>query len=1051
MNRIILNICLFCLFIFVLGASDKAFAQFGKNKVQYNKHKWDYIQTPHFDIYFSEGGYDLALFTSKEAEKVYLFVTDNFRWNFSDEDRVSIIIYNSHNDFEQTNVTSGTLSEGTEGFTEFLKNRVVVQFEGDWESFRHLVHHEITHGITNYMLFGSGIMSIIQGYSRTRVPLWFIEGLAEYESNFGMDAESDMYIRDMVVNSRLPELEYLDYYGFYGVYKGGQSFISFINDTYGKEKIGEILHKLRSGRDAWQAFKSALGLDYKELNRRWQQYVNKQHWPVGAMTETPIDFAEKLTDHGDEEINFYDISPAISPKGDMMAYMSNSSDYFDVYLYSLVENKRIKKLISGERTKTFEELHIVRPGISWSPDSKNIVLASKSGGQDAISIVDVETGDVTRTISFDLDGIFSPAWRPTGNEIAFVGMKNGASDIYMVNLENGKLTKITDDTFSDLSPAWSSDGNKLIFTSDRGDWINPGALPRDFEIVEHNYTYKDIYIASSDRSWELIRLTDTPINDEREPVFAGDDDIIYCSDANGIFNLYRMNLTTKETYAMSNVVTGITQTSVSQDGTELVFASLYNFGYDIYLMADPLDVHHKKELEPTPLQKKLENREPITVPEPFNHVVQKSYRNSPTRPYKNFVFDFRSRSYADVAKKELPDTASFKNEEGEFVVNPYKVKFTTDYVYASAYFSSVWGARGVAMAHFSDILGDHNFYFLTDLQNRVEVSNYLLGYSYLPHRIDFHLSLYHFLYYFSYINPTAINFRDYFRDRNYGLSAAASYPTSKFTRLELNGDFLGISREMWDPENEDYFRDEGRQLVIGELAYVKDTSVGRYFGPMNGMRYRISLTASPDLYPSHNDTSFATRSMDFQTIVGDFRKYYKAGFDYSFALRAAGGASFGNNPQQFFLGGVTNWINRPYRIDFDFSDIEDIYVGRFMTPLRGGDLYERYGDKFFLTNAEFRFPFIQYLIFGWPIPYPFVNVRGAIFSDFGAAWSNDFRFIDSSVNGHTKLETPIWGIGFGIRFPFPFIGWPTRWDVAWKTDLDMISRPKYYLSIGYEL
>ena len=191
--------------------------------------------------------------------------------------------------------------------------------------------------------------------------------------------------------------------------------------------------------------------------------------------------------------------------------------------------------------------------------------------------------------------------------------------------------------------------------------------------------------------------------------------------------------------------------------------------------------------------------------------------------------------------------------------------------------------------------------------------------------------------------------------------------------------------------------------------------------------------------------------MDFQTVVGDFRKYYKAGFDYSFALRAAGGVSVGNNPQQFFLGGVTNWINRPYRIDIDFSDIEDIYVGKFMTPLRGGDLYERYGDKFFLTNAEFRFPFIQYLIFGWPIPYPFVNVRGAVFSDFGAAWSHDFKFIDSSVNGHTKLETPLWGLGFGIRFPFPFIGWPTRWDVAWKTDLDMISHPRYYLSIGYEL
>jgi len=1035
-------------------ATDSSHAQFGKNKVQYDHQSWDYIQTPHFDIYFNDGGYDLAIFTAKEAEKAYLFITDEFRWNFKEDDRISVIVYNSHNDFEQTNVISESISEGTQGFTEFLKNRVVLQFEGSYEAYRHLIHHELTHGITNYYLFGSNIMSIIQGYSRTKVPLWFVEGLAEYESNFGMDPESDMYIRDMVVNSRLPELEYLDYYGYYGVYKGGQSVIDFIASTYGKEKIGELMQKVRGSRDLSRAVKNALGLEYKEFNRRWQQYVNKQHWVVGAETVSPIDFAEKITDHEEEEINYYDISPAISPQGDLLAYISNSSDYFDVYLYSLVENKRIKKLVSGERTKTFEELHIVRPGISWSPDAKYVVLASKAGGKDAISIVDVDESKVVRTISFELDGIFSPSWRPTGDEIAFVGINEGKSDIYIVNLNDGRLEKITDDVFTDLSPSWSPNGDRLVFISDRGKWLDPDLLPPDFDMSKHTYSYHNIYIADAESGWKLTRITNS-IYREQDPVFASDSILIYSSDENGIFNFYKRNLDTDECYAITNVVTGCQQPSVSRDGKELVFASIYNMGYDIYLMSDPLDPKLHKDLVPTALREKIDNRAPIEVPEPFVNIVKEAYAGDYQRPYKNFVFDYRRRNISEARPVEPIDTTKFKTEEGEFVVNKYKVKFTTDYIYASAYFSSVWGARGVALAHFSDILGNHNFYFLTDLQNRIEVSNYLFGYSYLPRRIDFGINFYHFVYYFStdksYYTGNYYTDRDYFRDRDFGVALTTSYPLSKFTRFEFNTDFVGIDREVWDFNFEEYNFEQGRRMVIGELAYVHDTSVGRYFGPMNGKRLRLSLLYSPNLFPDA-DVSSKTRGLDFSSIIGDYRKYLKVGRDYSLALRATGGASFGDQPQQFFIGGVTNWINRPYRIDVDMSDIEDIYVARFVTPFRGGGLYERVGDRFFLTNVEFRFPFIQYLIFGWPIPYPFYNVRGALFSDFGAAWNDEsgFDFMAKDEDGNSRLATPIWGFGFGMRFPFPFIGWPTKWDVAWQTDIQSVTKPRYYLSLGYE-
>ena len=102
-----------------------AFAQFGKNKVQYKDFTWYYIQTDHFDIYFTNNGDNLAEFTSKEAEASLKSIEKIFDYRINN--RISIIVYNSQNDFQETNITDQYLSEGIEGFTELFKNRVVIQ------------------------------------------------------------------------------------------------------------------------------------------------------------------------------------------------------------------------------------------------------------------------------------------------------------------------------------------------------------------------------------------------------------------------------------------------------------------------------------------------------------------------------------------------------------------------------------------------------------------------------------------------------------------------------------------------------------------------------------------------------------------------------------------------------------------------------------------------------------------------------------------------------------------------------------------------------------
>ncbi|RKY53639.1 MAG: biopolymer transporter Tol, partial [Candidatus Neomarinimicrobiota bacterium] len=245
-----------------------SFAQsFGKNKVQYDDFKWSYIQTKHFDIYFYEGGKDLAIFAAPIAEEQIKRITSILNWRM--RKRTSLIIYNSHSDFQQTNVVLDYLTEGTGGFTELFKNRAVVPFDGNYHEFWHVIRHELLHVVINDMIYGGNIQSIISGRVKLRIPLWMNEGFAEYIS-MGWDTHADLIMRDVALNNDIPDIKNLDYYM---AYKGGQSVYRYVADKYGVEKIGEIWSQMKSRGDFEKGFKSAIGMGTKDLTKKWQRWL----------------------------------------------------------------------------------------------------------------------------------------------------------------------------------------------------------------------------------------------------------------------------------------------------------------------------------------------------------------------------------------------------------------------------------------------------------------------------------------------------------------------------------------------------------------------------------------------------------------------------------------------------------------------------------------------------------------------------------------------------------------------------------------------------------
>ncbi|MBK6507137.1 MAG: PD40 domain-containing protein [Ignavibacteria bacterium] len=426
--------------VLLIITSGVAYSQFGQNKVQYKKFNWQFIQTKHFDIYFHQGGDYLAQFAAHEAEEALSKLTENIDYEITN--RVPLIIFNSHNEFQQNNVIDEFLPEGVGGVTELFKNRVVIPFEGEYEKFRHVIHHELLHAFMNDMYYGGSIQNIISRNISLTFPLWFSEGMAEVQSRFGLDKQTDMFMRDATIHNYVPPLDYM---GGYFAYRGGQSFFAYLADTYGEEKLGILMNNVKTFGDVEQGFRETYKVGLEELDEKWQRYLKRIYWPDLKIREDVRDFAKQLTNHEKDGGN-YNIAPTISPDGERFAFISNKDDMFDIFIAKTRNGEIIKKVIEGNISSDFEELHILTPGLAWSKDGRKLALSAKSGGKDVIYIVDIYEEDWSE-LPLRFEAINFMSWNPQGNIIAFIGTKADRSDLYIYDLGLKKLTPMTNDVF----------------------------------------------------------------------------------------------------------------------------------------------------------------------------------------------------------------------------------------------------------------------------------------------------------------------------------------------------------------------------------------------------------------------------------------------------------------------------------------------------------------------------------------------------------------------------------------------------------------------------
>ena len=246
-------------FISILLIVGIMFSEFGQNILQYEEFDWKYIQSDYFDIYFYDNGFIHSQLVEEESTKAYKKISNHLNWDLSE--RYSIILHNSHNDFQQTNVINMYMREGIGGVTELYKNRIVIPFDGSLKEFKHVLHHEMVHMFINDMLYGGSVRNMM--YSNVQpIPLWMNEGLAEFLAH-KWDANSEMWARDLAINGKgLPSMNQLN---GYLAYRGGQSIWKFITEEWGEEIIAELFWKIKKTGRLDRAIKSAMGIDLEGL------------------------------------------------------------------------------------------------------------------------------------------------------------------------------------------------------------------------------------------------------------------------------------------------------------------------------------------------------------------------------------------------------------------------------------------------------------------------------------------------------------------------------------------------------------------------------------------------------------------------------------------------------------------------------------------------------------------------------------------------------------------------------------------------------------------
>ncbi|MBI4056185.1 MAG: PD40 domain-containing protein [Elusimicrobia bacterium] len=972
-----------------------------ENKVQYERYRFQILNLKdekgniigHFDVYYHQGEEEAAREALRLAEKAYSIYRSVLNFDF--KNRLPIIIYSSRRGFEQTNTTLDSDMGGTRAFTEFFKHRNVLYFTGDRREFAHVLVHEMGHQFQMQMdVHGSYKEG---GWRMYMLPMWVVEGMAEYLAIREIDVHTAMYLRDAVIDGRIPSPLDMNTPGTgeYRFYRFGQALWHYIAREFGDEKVGEIFLKAMKythienkgyedmpvmipGVD--RALREAIGLNFQQLWERWSRDMRREYYPdyVEHKQGEPEEVGRMIT-LARKDGSLVNFSPALSPDGQKVAYISVRSNFaFSIYVASAKSGVVLSKLLDSGYSERFQDLRIQNASLEWSPDGKRIAFVSDSNGRSTLYVMEVANKKVVHKHIFDVDMVENPTWSPDGKQIAFSGLKGGRTNLYIAQVDSGRVRQLTNDAYHDTQPAWSPDGKRIAFSTDRGP-------DTDLENLEFGELKLALYDLQANRISVLPDQEGKSINPQWSP---DGEWLAFVSDRTGISNLHAVHLESGEARQLTDVLTAVGGLGDRSPGfswarfADRAVISIYRHGTtNVVTLDDPLSAERRGVVSVSLPAGGSSGDSVVSTPaESSPKETTESGMVGPIQPEGVYLIvpPQNQMAYTDSVHRPLPqDTlqADVLSDSLRFVSSRYKARFSPDVV----------GYYDAAVFSISDMLGEHNFSLIAT-PSGLRGGRFFSSYTNRVNRLNWGVNAFQLnSYRFNRFEGPWAAYR-YSWQTYQGIQGRLKYPFSHFRRVQADVDFVrttGFPEVGVDsagrvfsakPPHHSYFVSPG-------LAYVENNLTA---GPPYGYPVRGTLIVL--------EARQALGDRQFSEFTAEARQYKSLGWNTSVALRAALGTFQGRDRLVYRIGG-------PYSI-------------------RGYRQGSVIGNTIGFANAELRFPL--------PIP---MMVQGVLFSDVGYASSPSGIKVDLDTRypSYFNTDRTVGSYGGEVRFVFGLIWGITRY------------------------